>query len=175
MNRRWCSIQKPGGWHHRGLLELRNNADKNRNPLSRCLDRSSRNPVMSTMTLCQSILRCRKWHLTSPTRSCPKHRRSWTSRITLWSFIKGLVQLSSNLPTILLWRHMSLSLLVQLWVAWYKKAREMQHLLPLAANLLSLSKFIRLANGSTLLFLTQELPWREDHLREQSDFTYNTE
>jgi len=51
----------------------------------------------------------------------------------------------------------------------------MQHLLPLAANLLSLSKFIRLANGSTLLLLTQELPRREDLLREQSDFTYNTE
>ena len=51
----------------------------------------------------------------------------------------------------------------------------MQHLLPLAANLLSLSKFIRLANGITLLLLTQELPRREDLLREQSDFTYNTE
>jgi hypothetical protein len=60
-------------------------------------------------------------------------------------------------------------------VEWYKKAREMQLLMPLRKSLLKLSKFIRLSHGTLLLLLMLELLRREDLLRELSDYTYNTE
>ena len=127
------------------------------------------------MTLCQSTLKCKRWLLLSLTRSYLKQRRSWISKSMRWIYTKSLVPLSSSQLTTLFWRPMSSRLLVLSWVEWYKKARGMQYLMPLRKSLLKLSKFIRLSRGTLLLLLMPEPLRREDLLREQSDYTYNTE
>ena len=130
---------------------------------------------MWTMTLCQSTLKCRRWHLQSPTRSYLKQRRSWTSRSTPWISTRSLVPPSSSQPTTLFWKPASLSPLVLSWVEWYKKAREMQLLLPPLEHLLLLGGFIRLVNDYLPLLLASELLETRMAPRPASEYTYYTE